>query len=173
MKLKLKHAHMRAAQAYADCSTAVRLKVGALIVKNDAVISIGFNGTPPGWDNTCEHKEYMSVDAGGWLDVDYIQKEWPFEEQATTTMPYRRFKLITRPEVNHAEANALDKLCKVGGGTDGADMFITHAPCLECAKRIFNVGIKNVFYRDDYRDRSGLDYLVTAGVGVEQIIPEN
>jgi dCMP deaminase len=159
MKHKIKVAHMRAAKAYAECSSAKRLKVGAIIVKNGAVISIGFNGTPPGWDNNCEDIEYMPSTSG------LFSSEWPLVEKETG----RRYRLVTKPEVNHAEANALDKLCKTTGNSDGADIFLTHAPCLECAKRIFNVGIKNVFYQDFYRDSKGLAYLNKAGVNVEQI----
>ena len=160
---------MSSARAYAECSSAVRLKVGAIIVKNDAVISIGVNGTPPGWDNVCEQREYWIADPGSWYDTKTITELWPFEEAGSPLMAPRRYKLVTRPEVIHAEANALDKLCKHGGGADGADMFITHAPCLDCAKRISNVGIKNVYYAEEYRDRNGLDFLSKAGVNCELV----
>ena len=74
MKYKHIQAHMKVAHIYAECSSAVRLKVGAIVVKDNRIISIGYNGTPEGWDNVCEYKEYMDGDAGGWLDVSDIEK---------------------------------------------------------------------------------------------------
>lgn len=125
------------ANRVSELSTAVRLKVGAVVVKDDKVISIGYNGTPPGWDNVCEMHNGES--------------------------------LITKPEVIHAEMNAIGKLARGTSDGEGAYMFITHAPCVECAKLIHVSGIKAVFFNNYYRDEVGLIFLAKAGVVCNKI----
>ena len=98
MKYKHIQAHMQVAHIYADCSTAVRMKVGAIVVKDDRIISIGYNGMPAGWDNVCEDKEFMPADAGGWLDPDEVDEKWPFV--ATSDLDgavIGRYRLKTKP----------------------------------------------------------------------------
>ena len=164
MKDKMKLAHMRTAFNYAACSSAVRLQVGSIIVKDDAIISIGYNGQPSGWDNVCEEREYMSSDAGGWLDPDEIESQWPFvaEDQL-------RYRLKTKETVLHAESNAISKLAKLNGGAQGSAIFITHCPCLDCAKTIYQAGITEVYYAQSYRDTIGADFLIKCGLTVEQV----
>ena len=143
MPKKIDYAHMKAAEAYAELSHAVRLKVGAIITKNDRVVSIGYNGTPAGWDNKCE---------------DEIK--WPTGEIKFTT---------TKPEVIHAEANAIGKLARSLESGDGATMYITHAPCFDCSKMIHVAGINKVFYRNQYRNNDGIKFLNQCNIEVEQI----
>jgi len=133
MKTKFINAHIKVAETYAQLSSAKRLKVGCVIVKNDTIIGIGYNGMPSGWDNDCEEL-----------------KPQPFPHEP---------ELVTRPEVIHAEINAISKVARSTNSSDGADMFITHAPCIECAKSLFQAGIKRVFYRDTYRNDDGLKFL--------------
>ena len=130
---------MKTAKIFAELSSARRLHVGAIVVKDDRIISIGYNGMPAGWDNDCENKKYMSSDAGGWLNPDEIEERWPFEEEdIDPDLGYaRRYALKTKPEVLHAESNAIAKLAKSNDSGEGADIFITHAPCIECAKLIY------------------------------------
>jgi dCMP deaminase len=138
MKPKHQTAHMRAAHIYAELSTARRLKVGALVVKDDRIVSIGYNGMPSGWDNNCEYD----------LEDGNIK---------------------TRPEVLHAETNALAKLARSTESGLDADLFVTHSPCLDCAKLIYQSGIKRVFYATAYRDNSGINFLKSSGIDVEQL----
>jgi len=176
MKEKFKQLYMDWAVRVAQLSHARRLQVGAVIVKDDSVISYGYNGMPAGWDNNCEDKEYMSRDAGGWLDPNEIYEQWPFEEEPkiqwlgddpiTVT---NRYKLKTKPEVLHAESNAIAKLAKSNNSGMGATMFITHAPCLDCAKLIYQSGIGSVLYRNSYRDTGGVTFLEKSGIQVEQV----
>lgn len=163
MKNKFVWAYMDVARRFSELSSAVRLQVGSIIVKDDRIISIGYNGTPAGWDNNCEDKEYMDRGAGGWLDPEEIEMQWPFRDERG------RYRLKTKPEVLHAERNALDKLAKQGGGGDGATMFVTHAPCLECAKSIYGAGIKELYYAESYRSDDGVDFLNRAGVLVTHV----
>lgn len=143
MKTKFKELYMDWAKRAAELSYAKRLHVGAVIVKDDTVISYGYNGMPAGWDNNCE---------------DVIQ----YEDDTVA--------LKTKPEVLHAERNALDKLAKRGGvGGSGASMFITHAPCLECAKSIYGAGITEVFYKEQYRSIEGIEFLKKCGIKIDQI----
>lgn len=134
---------MQTAETFANLSHARRLHVGAIIVKDDRIISIGYNGMPAGWDNNCE---------------DVIQ----YSDDTTS--------LKTKPEVLHAESNAIAKLARSSDSGLDSDLFVTHSPCLECAKLIYQSGIRRVYYRDDYRDRSGVDFLEKSGILVEQIV---
>jgi dCMP deaminase len=140
---KFDAAHMSAAEVYAKLSSARRLQVGCVIVKDNTIISIGYNGMPSGWDNNCEYDMYD--DAEQWVG------------------------LKTKPEVLHAETNAIAKLAKSTQSGLGATMFITHAPCLECAKLIYQSGINNVLYRNSYRSDDGIKFLEKASVEVEKI----
>jgi len=163
MKPKYQQAHMQAAHIYANLSHARRLKVGAIVVKDDRIISIGYNGMPSGWDNNCEYIEYMNADAGGWLDPDEIEKQWPDVDSTG------RYRLKTKPEVLHAETNAIAKLARSSESGLGATLFVTHSPCLDCAKIIYQSGIKHVFYATDYRDDSGIRFLRDSGIQVERL----
>lgn len=162
---------MKVAETFAELSSAKRLHVGAIVVKDDRIISIGYNGMPSGWDNNCEDKEYMSVDAGGWLDPEEIEEQWPMREQQLPKEDNRwlRYRLKTKPEVLHAETNAIAKLAKSNESGNGATMFITHVPCLDCAKLIFQSGINSVLYRNSYRSDDGINFLAKAGVLVEKL----
>ncbi len=133
---------MKTAETFAELSHARRLHVGAIIVKDDRIISIGYNGMPSGWDNNCE---------------DTIQ-----HSDDTIT-------LKSKPEVLHAETNAIAKLAKSNESGDGAVLFVTHAPCLDCAKLVYQSGLNSVFYRNSYRDDSGILFLKKAGVTVEKL----
>jgi dCMP deaminase len=142
MKKKFIDAHMKVAETYSQLSSAQRLQVGAVIVKNDTIIGIGYNGMPSGWDNNCEEKVW-------YQDGDYMLK--------------------TKNEVIHAESNALCKVTKSTNSSEGADIFVTHAPCIHCAKLIFQSGIRKVFYRNTYRDDGGLKFLEKCGVEIEKV----
>jgi len=124
MKPKHIRAHLRAAHAYAECSTAEKLKVGCVLVKDHRIISIGYNGMPSEWTNVCE-------DGSG----------------------------KTKPEVIHAEANAVAKLARSNESGEGATAFITHVPCLSCAKLLYSSGIIEVWYTYPYKNTEGLDFL--------------
>jgi dCMP deaminase len=146
MKLKLKEAYMTTAETFAELSHARRLHVGAIIVKDDRIISIGYNGMPAGWDNNCE---YEILEDNGDDEPEVVLK--------------------TRPEVLHAETNAIAKLAKSTESGNNATMFVTHSPCLDCAKLIFQSGIGSVFYRNAYRSEDGIQFLKQSGVKVEQM----
>jgi dCMP deaminase len=161
---------MAAAEVYSHLSSAKRLQVGCVVVKDNTIIGIGYNGMPSGWDNNCEYKNYMS-DAGGWLSPDEIYEQWPFEEEdIDPDLGYtRRYAIKTKPEVLHAETNALAKIAKSTNSSDGAAMFITHAPCIDCAKLVYQSGINSVYYRNSYKNTEGLDFLKKCNVGVEKV----
>ena len=76
---------------------------------------------------------------------------------------------VTKPYVLHAEANAISKVAKSGNSADGATLYVTASPCVECAKLIIQSGIRRVVYRDEYRLTDGIDLLRRAGVEVEKI----
>jgi dCMP deaminase len=143
MKQKWIDAFMDTADRFAQLSSSRRLHVGAVVVKENRIISIGYNGTPAGWDNNCENE--FGLDFNG------------------------NPTLVTKDEVIHAEANAISKLARSNDSGLGSAMFITHAPCVDCAKLIYGAGINTVYYRNSYRDTSGLDFLIKCDIGVEQV----
>ena len=171
MKQKFIDAYMKTAEVFAQLSSARRLHVGAIIVKDDRIISIGYNGMPSGWDNNCEDKEYMSVDAGGWLSPEEIEERWPNQEQMLPKEDnrWRRYALKTNPEVLHAETNAIAKLAKSTESGADAVLFVTHAPCLDCAKLVYQSGINSVYYRNSYRNEDGINFLKKCNVEVNKI----
>jgi len=157
MKQKFVDLYMDWAKRLSQLSHARRLQVGAVIVKDDTVISYGYNGMPAGWDNNCEDKVY----ANEW---SINNNEWQYKDEGD-----KPYNLKTKPEVLHAESNAISKLARSHNSGAGADIFITHSPCLECAKLIYQSGISRVFYSQDYRNRTGVDFLLRSGIPVEKI----
>jgi dCMP deaminase len=138
MKSKFIQAYMEVAKTFASLSSAKRLQVGAIVVKDDRIISIGYNGMPSGWDNCCEYE-----------------------------LPDGSLK--SKPEVLHAETNAIAKLARSPESGEGATIFITHAPCLDCAKLIYQSGIREVYYDAEYRSAEGLHFLKKSGIIVHQV----
>jgi dCMP deaminase len=168
MKQKYIDMYMDWAARAANLSHARRLQVGAVIVKDDSVISYGYNGMPAGWDNNCEDKVW-DKGAGGWLDPEEFDAQYPYEGWHEGAQRLVRYGLKTKPEVLHAESNAIAKLAKSNNSGVGAAIFITHAPCLGCAKLIYQSGIGSVIYRNNYRDTSGIEFLEKSGIEVTQI----
>jgi dCMP deaminase len=142
MKKKYIEAHMKAAEVYAQLSSAKRLQVGCVVVKDNTIIGIGYNGMPSGWDNTCE----WTVDDAKGYDTGK-----------------------SKPEVLHAETNAIAKIARSTNSSDGAALFVTHAPCLECAKIIHQAGIEEVFYRNSYRNDDGIIFLQRCIINVQKV----
>jgi dCMP deaminase len=117
----------------------------------------------------------MDRGAGGWLDPEEIEERWPFEETVVVANDNEsfetdvRYRLKTKLEVLHAESNAIAKLAKSINSGNGAAIFITHAPCIDCAKLIYQSGINSVYYRSSYRDTSGVTFLEQSGITVTQL----
>lgn len=165
MKQRWIETYMNTAEQFAQLSYARRLKVGAVVVRDHMIISIGYNGTPSGWDNNCESVVWNDR-SGGWLSPEEVEAQYPYTGINPDTGRPSRYKLITKPEVIHAEANALAKLGRHGGGGYGATLFCTHLPCIECSKLIVGCGIKTVHYRHTYRNTDGLEFLTKCNVEV-------
>ncbi len=142
MKQKFVDAHMAAAEVYSKLSSAKRLQVGCVVVKDNTIIGIGYNGMPSGWTNDCEDVIQLSDDT---------------------------VELKTKSEVLHAETNALAKIAKSTNSSEDSSLFVTHAPCIDCAKLIYQSGINSIYYRNSYRDEKGIDFLKKAGVIVEKV----
>jgi dCMP deaminase len=165
MKEKFINYYMKMAEITAELSYAKRLQVGAVIVKNQQVIGTGYNGTPAGWDNECEYKVW-DKGAGGWLDPEEFDALYPLEAWHEDAGRNVRYALKTKPEVLHSEMNALMKVARSTESSEGATLFCTHAPCIDCAKAIYQAGINSVYFRNHYRDDSGLNFLEKSGVSV-------
>lgn len=128
---KFDQRYLEMARIWAKNSYCTRRQVGALVVKNNMIISDGYNGTPSGFENICE-------DDNG----------------------------VTKPYVLHAEANAITKLARSNNNSEGATIYITASPCIECAKLIIQAGIKRVVYGEKYRLMDGIELLERAGIEV-------
>ncbi len=76
---------------------------------------------------------------------------------------------VTKPYVLHAEANAITKIARSGNSSDGATLYVTASPCLECSKLIIQAGIKRVVYGESYRLNDGIELLKRAGIEVKQV----
>ena len=152
---------MDVAKRFSLLSTAKRLQVGAIIVKDDRIISIGYNGMPSGWDNNCENTLFITKFEAQGYDMQ--------SQGFTKTKKGNWTKLKSKPEVLHAESNAIAKLARSGESGQDAAIFVTHQPCLECAKLIFQAGISSVYYSTEYRLTNGVDFLNTAGVLVVKV----
>lgn len=129
--------YMDIAKRTALMSYARRLQVGCVLVKNDSIISFGWNGMPKNFDNNCE---YVDSDSN----------------------------LVTRPEVLHAESNCLMKLAKSNESSSGSILYLTHSPCMECSKLIFQANIQRLVYLNKYRTNDGPTFLLKCGVSVEE-----
>ena len=171
MKEKFIHAYMDVAYRFAELSYAKRLHVGAIVVKDDRIISIGYNGMPAGWNNNCEDRVW-DTGAGGWLDPEEFNERFPYEDWHEQAGRHVRYGLKTKPEVLHAESNAIAKLAKSNDSGDGADLFVTHSPCIDCAKLIYQSGIRRVFYSENYRNDEGIQFLKQSGVEVKKVNPK-
>ena len=136
-QLTLDRRYIRMATIWAENSYCTRRQVGALIVKNQRIISDGFNGTPAGFENICEDENN-----------------------------------VTKPYVLHAEANAITKIARSNNSSEGATLYVTASPCIECAKLIIQAGIKRVVYSEKYRLEDGLELLRKANIEVEYINPK-
>ena len=126
--------YLRMARIWAENSYCTRLKVGALIVKGQMIISDGFNGTPSGFENICEDENN-----------------------------------VTKPYVLHAEANAITKTAQSHNSSQGATLYVTASPCIECSKLIIQSGIKRVVYGETYRVDDGLQLVRRAGIETIQL----
>ncbi len=128
---KIDTLYMRMARTWAQNSYCQRRQVGALLVKNQMIISDGYNGTPSGFENHCEDDNNVS-----------------------------------KPYVLHAEANAITKVARSNNSSDGATLYVTASPCIECSKLIIQAGIKRVVYGELYRLMDGVELLERAGIEV-------
>ena len=135
---------MSVAELTSKLSYARRLQVGAVIVKGNKILGTGYNGMPSGWDNNCEDEIIVECD-----------------EKFVKT-------LKTKPEVLHAESNAIAKVSSSTESSMDSVLFCTHAPCIDCAKLIYQSGVNSVYYRNQYRDDSGIEFLKKSGVDVTQ-----
>ena len=133
-QLRYDKAYLRLANSWASLSHCNRKKVGAIIVKGGMIISDGYNGTPSGFDNSCEN----NIGETHWY-------------------------------VLHAEANAILKVAKSTNNCKGATLYLTLSPCRDCSKLILQAGIERVVFQKSYKDISGVDFLNSSGIQIDQI----
>jgi dCMP deaminase len=130
-QLRYDKVYMKMALEWAKLSYCQRAKVGTLIVKDNMIISDGFNGTPTDFENGCE---------------DYDNNTYWY--------------------VLHSEANAILKCAKNGVSCKDATIYLTHSPCRECSKLIYQSGLKRLVYNTEYRDDEGINFLTECGLEI-------
>jgi dCMP deaminase len=166
VKQKFKLAFMDTAERFAQLSSAKRAQVGAIIVKGNRIISIGYNGMPSGWDNNCEEEIR-------WNDVPHMREEYKKQGATFHESPHGSTwsKFKTKPEVLHAETNAIAKVAQSNDNCKDATLFCTHEPCIECAKLIYQSGITTLIFKHQYNAAKGYggDFLVKSGINVEHL----
>lgn len=148
--------YLRMARIWSENSYAIRRQVGCLIVKDRMIISDGYNGTPSGFENVCE-------------DAICQKPNDPYCPGGLECFNCEFVKLKTKPYVLHAEANAISKLAKSLNNSEGATLYVTDEPCLECSKMIIQAGIKRVVFWRDYHSHDGVQLLLRAGIKIDQI----
>lgn len=141
--------YMGIARQFANMSHAVRAKVGCVVLFKDGTISPGWNGMPSGMDNCCEKTVEHPID---------------HDERHFQTM------LLTRPEVSHAEENAIAKIAKSHHSSAGATAYVTLEPCMHCAKLLYSAGITRVVIGEMYRDHAGSEFLLARGIEVSFLL---
>ena len=175
--------YLRMARIWSENSYAIRRQVGCLIVKDRMIISDGYNGTPSGFENICEDIVGCKIGGDNWNEFKQCARivfselsqpmyktvtkrccDWGNEKERCPNAI-----LKTKPYVLHAEANAISKLAKGTNHADGATLYVTDAPCLECSKMIIQCGIRRVVYSREYHTNAGKELLKRAGIIVEQI----
>ena len=157
--------YMQIAYQISKLSYAERRKVGCIVVKDEQIVSFGYNGTPHGFDNQCEETQTRNIDNPDHKEI-LIEKGYECEDTCCS-------KQVTKQEVLHAESNALMKISKSTLTSKGSILYTTTSPCFECAKLIIQSGVEKVFYCEGYRDLSGISLLKKAGIIVEQVIVWN
>ena len=150
---RLDKVYMNIAKEVATLSYCVRSQVGAILVKDGNIISMGYNGTPKGFDNCCEDTYELDDKSLVWVSKEEQVQMNIFEKDG------KQYGLKTKPEVLHAEMNAVLKAAKTGNAVQDSTLYITLMPCLDCAKYLLQSGIKRVVYLNEYRDTKGVELL--------------
>mgnify|MGYP001072477990 CR=1 FL=1 len=162
-RLKIESVYMEIAYSIAKLSYAQRRKVGCVIVKDQQIVSFGYNGTPHGFDNQCEETLVETQNYENPDDALHLVEEHGYTcENGCCTKETK----TTKKEVLHAESNALSKLAKSTMSSEGATLYTTTAPCFECSKLIIQSGINKVYYNEGYRDMGGVELLNKANINV-------
>lgn len=179
-KLEYDIVYMNVAKDISTLSYAIRNKVGCIIVSEDGqILSQGFNGTPSGFNNECEILEctcpnnncyITSKPKENQLSLSYCRN---IQSNKNNYIQCNFLKLITKPEVLHAESNAISKCAKYNSSTLNSTMYVTLSPCIDCAKLIIQAGIKRLVFSELYRNQDGLELLKKSNIRIEQLIYEN
>ena len=135
--------YMQTAMLHAGLSYAQRTKVGACLVTRTGIIVPGANGLPKELGNELEYQEFVSNT--------------------------KETRLITKPEVVHAEQACLNKSAREGVSVEGSTLYTTLSPCAQCASNMIWLKVQRVVYLQQYRDTRGLDLLKQAGIIVSKL----
>ena len=165
---------LKTAILWSKHSTCKRRQVGAVLAKDNRIISIGYNGTVSGTSNECEELAYNCGKCGNLLvfkdhiplGVGKYQMVCPKCDRLSM-VNYSYFKDVTKSTVIHAEQNTLMYAAKAGISTSDATLYSTDLPCPDCAKLLIQAGIKRVVYIKDYTSRDGLELFNQVGIIVD------
>ncbi len=137
--------YMEIARVAADRSHDPKFGVGCVIVSPDHQLTLGWNGTPEGMDNTTREPKLEMTDRG------------------------LRLKMVTKPIVIHAENNALSKFTASTASAAGSTLYTTMCCCLPCAIMAYRAKIKRVVFMDPYKNSEGHDFLIGRNIIVDKL----
>lgn len=157
--MKLDGLYMKMAESMSEISHGKRLKVGAILVTNNGVVLTGVNGLPTQLGNDLEYVDYPNT------HIPYIEHQYPL----ISDKGYN-YRLVTKPNVIHAELNCILKAAREGVSVINSTLYVTTAPCLVCATMLLAAGVKRVVYKNEYRDMSGVDMLLSVGVDCDHYV---
>ena len=166
MRISRSEMLMEMAFTVAKRGTCSRLQVGAVISRDGRIISMGYNGAPSGLQH-CDHSQDKPI---GWAIPESVPIDWKPElgrmmliDSPTATVSYVGEGCQV---AEHAERNAIAFAARYGTALDGSELYVTHAPCLACARTVINAGIQVVRFTHPYRITAGVELLELAGIKV-------
>lgn len=177
IKEKMIPVYMSCAENFASLSSAKRLKVGAVAITPDDVMLYSWNGTASGDDNECEDKVYWYQDYSTYVEEEWEDFVYDFSAMFDAHHQYPYIdeggfhRLVTKYTTLHSERNIIAKAAKEGISLKGSTLVVSSSPCLECSIQLYQAGVSEIIYKDEYRDVSGLDYLMNHGVSIKKYNP--
>ena len=178
---------LETAKLWSKMSKCKRSQVGAVIAKDERIISIGYNGLPSKFEpDSCENEStkifcnFCKKEITKFITLKNEEIFCPFCKRKLGKLEsvdgnLKKYsgeftvikKCITNPQVIHAEANAILFCAKNGISTKGCTLYVTMSPCIECAKMIIQAGIKRVVFENQYRKDEGIKLLQSCGIEIK------
>ena len=167
---KLNNYMMQIAELTSTMSKCQRLKVGCVFERDGRPLCTGWNGILEGIDDDCCEEIVGEETCSYCKGVGYFETPGVMSFDCPDCNGTGKLNILkTKDSVIHAEMNALRYMARAGISTLGATLYITHAPCVNCAKHISGLGLSKVIYKNDYRDTDGVNLLKQCNIKIEKM----